>query len=148
VWANARDIDRLPLPKGYTLDTVPLLSMSKLAARVAALSKVWRNPAACPKRISRIVPPRSAYSEVRPNFDPLSTTCPSPRAAILPGHRWLLVDMDTDPHLFCPESREYVTLGVHGEAGHYAFESSENGSQINVALLREVSAGAIHPRAR
>jgi hypothetical protein len=127
----------LPLPMGDTLDTVSLSSMSKLAARTIALSTVWRRPVAHPQRSSHI------GSHYRLKQPPLRTLRSLP-GTILPGNKWLLVGMETGPHVYCPENGSFLPLVDEGSVVSYAYESSNNGASVVLAVLKVTWRGHPH----
>ena len=115
---------------GETLETVSLSFMGKLAAYAIALSEVWRDTIAHPRRVSHIGP---CSSQSRPLH---ARNLTSPHGTILPGNQWLLIDMDSvSPHVYCPVNGEFLSLGVEGSVVSYAYESPNNGCSIVVATL-------------
>ena len=121
---------RLPLPMGQILHTVSLSSISRLVARAVAISTVWRGPVAHPQRISYTVPYPTRPPGSSPLFPPLYGT-------VLPGNRWLLINMHTDsPCVYCLENGVYLPLVFEGTVYRYAFESSNNGAEIVLAVVK------------
>ena len=117
--------NRLPLPMGQTLDTVPLSSISRLAAYAIALSKAFRGPVVHLLRTSHavqytghLVSPDSAFGTV------------------LPGNKWLLRDMRWRPRAYCFENGESHPLVFEGTVCCYAHESPNNGAQVVLAVVK------------
>ena len=106
------------------MDTVPLSSISRLAAYAVALSKAWRGRVAHPLRVSAVSHNIPFYRSESGN--------------ILPGNQWILINTESDTLIHCPANGISLTLEVEGTVNSYAYESPNNGASIILALLKMV----------
>ena len=53
--------------------------------------------------------------------------------------RWLLINVNTDPSIYCLENGESISLDVNGSVVCYAYESANSGSSITVAILKAIT---------
>ncbi|KZT33523.1 hypothetical protein SISSUDRAFT_1054112 [Sistotremastrum suecicum HHB10207 ss-3] len=83
-WANAADKDILPLPTGYTFDTIPVEQIFSIAARGIGWQKVTNNEPAKPRRY---LPYAVEDEKVRLNL------------LALPGNSWYIEQRVSGSHI-------------------------------------------------
>ncbi|KZS98167.1 hypothetical protein SISNIDRAFT_134174 [Sistotremastrum niveocremeum HHB9708] len=126
-WKNASDVRRLPLPQGYTIDTVALYQLPLLAARAVSLSKKFTSwQSVFPKRVK-------SYPRMRTDVLPAFRGAAEPR--LLPGARWFFTMEDRGLML-----RPIIGIGTYmlnttGRILSYQWKAAEGATSILVVTL-------------